>query len=292
MDLNRNWFIGVLSLVLFFGMSACEKTPTVSEKQGEFTAKTKDGLMVKYEVAGKGDTTLVFVHCWTCNRSFWDGQFNALAKHYRVVRLDLVGHGDSSKGRQQYSMASFGADVAAVVNDLKLKKVVLIGHSMGGPVSVEAAKLLGNKVIGVVGVDTFYTGFPYPADEAATENFVKPFKDDFTKASAGMVRSMFPATADPAIVDRVVNVIQNADQKMAVEAMYDIFHWTQKEVPAALDALGQKLRNINAEPVTKDTKQHTSVTRIAGVGHFVQMEKSDEFNRILVGYIKGFEAAK
>jgi pimeloyl-ACP methyl ester carboxylesterase len=292
MDLKRNWFVGVLSLVLFLGMSACEKTPTTSEKQGEFIVKTKDGFTVKYEVAGKGDTALVFVHCWTCNRSFWDGQFAAFANNHRVVRLDLVGHGDSGKGRQHYTMASFGADVATVANDLKLQKIILVGHSMGGPVSVEAAKQLGSKVIGVVGVDTFYTGFPYPADEAAIEGFVKPFKDDFKKASSGMVRSMFPPTANPVIVDRVVNVIQNADQKMAVEAMYDIFHWTQSEAPTALDALGQRLRNINAEPVVKDTKQHAGVSRIAGVGHFVQIEKADEFNKILTGFIKEFEAGK
>mgnify|MGYP001597132606 CR=1 FL=1 len=81
-----------------------------------------------------------------------------------MVRIDLAGHGESGRERKDSTIAAFGGDVAAVVEKLGLKKVILIGHSMGGPASVEAARRLGDRVTGVVGVDSFYTAFQIPKD--------------------------------------------------------------------------------------------------------------------------------
>lgn len=252
------------------------------------TVSSADGTPIRYEVAGSGNTAIVFVHCWTCNRSFWDEQFDHFAKHYQVVRLDLAGHGDSGKGRKDYNMASFADDVVAVANDLKLQRIVLVGHSMGGPVIVEAAKQLGDRVMGVVGVDTFYTPFPYPKDEAAINAFVKPYEEDFVNASGGLVQSMFPPGTEPALVERVVNIISRADKGMAVQAMRDIFIWNARERPAVLDALGPKLRNINA--AGDGTRLHDSVVLIPGVGHFVHMENPQAFNTALQAILIEFGA--
>lgn len=276
---------GVLMVMILIG---CASQPPQAVQSGIFTVKAADEVSLQYDVMGEGDTTLLFVHCWTCNRSFWDGQFEAFAENYRVVRLDLAGHGKSGQEREEYSIAGFGADVAAVADQLNLDRMVLIGHSMGGPVTVEAAKLLGDRVIGVVGVDTFYTGFIYPEDDAGIERFVKPFKDDFKETSAGMVRNMFPPATDPAIVERVLNVTQNASRKMAVAAMYDIFYWSRREAPGTLDALGDRLRNINGEPLDKNVTPHPSTTTIPGTGHFVPLEKPAAFNAALTNIVDEF----
>lgn len=288
----RQWkhlWIGISASILALAIIGCEQAPEAPPKTSYQIVNSADGYPIHYEVAGQDETALVFVHCWTCNSSFWDGQFDALAVNYRVVRLDLVGHGASGRGRQGNSMAKFGADVAAVADDLKLQRLVLVGHSMGGPVSVEAAKQLGDRVIGVVGVDTFHTGFPYPSDEESIAGFVKPFEEDFSGAASGMVRSMFPAGAKPALVEGVVEVITAADQQMAVEAMYDIFRWNMRENPTALDTLGPRLRNINGDPLGDKVPLHESVVLVPGSGHFVQQEKPAEFNRILAQFVTEFE---
>ena len=95
----------------------------------------------------------MFVHGVCCDGRFWDGQVNHFAPHYTVVRLDLAGHGTSGRDRPQWTMSAFGQDVVAVVEQLRLAQVVLIGHSMGGAVIVEAARRLPTAVIGLVGVD-------------------------------------------------------------------------------------------------------------------------------------------
>lgn len=174
--------------------SGCCTTRNVRHEQIS-TVASADGSPITYGVSGQGDITLVFIHCWTCNHEFWRPQIEYFSKNYKVLWLDLAGHGLSGSHRQEYTIAAFGGDVAAVVKKLNGKNVVLVGHSVGGPVASEAAKLLGDDVIGIVGVGTFYTPFEYPTDEAKTREFLKPFESDYKSASEQLVRSMFTQSA-------------------------------------------------------------------------------------------------
>ena len=252
------------------------------------TVASADGSSIAYGVRGKGEKTIVFVHCWTCNQEFWRPQIEHFSGNYRVVWLDLAGHGLSDSNRQEYTMAAFGEDVAAVVTEIGAENVVLVGHSMGGPVAIEAAKLLGEKVIGIVGVDTFYTSFEYPKSQKDIEGFVKPFKDDFKGTSTKMVESMFTPEADPDVKAAIVKQMSAADQDMAVSAMYEIFSWKAQNGPAGLAKYADKLRNINAAPTGKETALHESVILVPGVGHFIPQVKPDEFNEVLEKVIVGF----
>ncbi|MBI3545290.1 MAG: alpha/beta hydrolase [Gammaproteobacteria bacterium] len=275
----KKWFAGLVVVAL--ALSACihpSSAPMAERTTGSVVSA--DGVEIKYEVSGQGQPALVFVHCWTCNRSFWDDQVAYFAPRYTVVRLDLAGHGESGGGRKNYTMTAFGADVAAVVEKLKLPRVILIGHSMGGPVSVEASSRLGARVIGVVGVDTFYTGWQPPkGDQVAA--FIKPFATDFSVTTDKFVRSMFMPDADKARVDRIAKIMTSADKAMAVSAMTDILQWYEQDSENSLKRLGNKLRNINADPKRENHAHHKSVVLIPGAGHFVPQEKPLEFNRAL-----------
>ncbi len=278
-----------LSLVFvsaMFSLGACQKE-SVSVAPSTGTVMSADGISIKYETAGRGELALVFVHCWTCNRSFWDEQFSHFAKQYRVVRVDLAGHGDSAQGRKTYSIASFGADVAAVVKQLGLKKVVLIGQSMGAPVSAEAQKILGDRVIGVVGVDSFYTGFQMPPADKLAE-FYKPFEDDFVPAQDKFVRSMFTPTSDKAVIERIVMAMAKTPKEVGVSALKETLQWYGTDAATAFQRMGKILRNINADPKGDGKPLHESVVLIAGAGHFVAQEKPAEFDQALERMIGEF----
>ena len=124
-------------------------------KSGALTVPSADGVPIAYEVHGQGEPALVLVHGWSCDRGYWKEQIEYLSPQYRLVLVDLAGHGESGMGRKDYTMSAFGADVAAVVDSLGLKNVVLVGHSMGGDVIVEAAKKLPGRVVGLVWVDEY-----------------------------------------------------------------------------------------------------------------------------------------
>jgi pimeloyl-ACP methyl ester carboxylesterase len=249
------------------------------------TVTSADGVAIQYETVGRGEPALVFVHCWTCNRGYWDKQAEHFAGRHQVVRLDLAGHGQSGQTRRDYTIEAFGADVAAVVDRLGLKRVVLVGSSMGGPVVVEAAKRLGDRALGVVGVDSFYTGFEVPKDpnkaKEMLSRFMKPLEENYPEASARFMTGFIAPGADPQLVARVGKNTAAANREMALSAMRNNFEWYRVNTPAALDALGARLRNINANPKSDRKPLHANVTLVAGAGHFVALEKPAEFNQAL-----------
>jgi len=106
----------------------------------------------------------------------------------------------------------------------------------GGSVSVEAAKRLGDRVIGVVGIDTFYTGFEVPNDQKKAaqmvDGFLKPFEENYPEASANFMRGFFAPGADPALVERITKATGSADKNMALSAMRNMFGWYSRNVPA------------------------------------------------------------
>ncbi len=259
-------------------------------KENYSTVNSADGSSIAYGVRGQGDVTIIFIHCWTCNHEFWNPQIDFFSKKHKVVWLDLAGHGISGSNRQKYTMAAFGEDVAAVVNKIDGKNVVLVGHSMGGPVAIEAAKLLGDKVLGIVGVDTFYIPFEYPKSETKIEEFMEPFKDDFKGASEQMIRSMFIPEADPTLISSIVKQMSGANKEMGISAMHEAFRWNKKNNPSSLDEYSNQLRNINGAPTGKETALNKSVVLIPGVGHFVPQVKPSEFNKILSKIISEYQA--
>ena len=115
-----------------------------------------DGVMINYYIKGSKKNALVFVHGYSCSSEYWWPQLEYFSKNYTTIAVDLAGHGKSGLNRKEYSMDAFGDDVKSVIEHLDLDQVVLIGHSMGGPVIVKAAGSLGAKSRLIIGVDTFH----------------------------------------------------------------------------------------------------------------------------------------
>jgi pimeloyl-ACP methyl ester carboxylesterase len=111
------------SIVAAFYGSGMTKQPMHPTKG---TATSFDGVEIVYSVRGKAEPTLVFIHGGFADRSFWSDQMNYFAHRYRVIALDLGGHGESGKNRKSWSIASFAEDVSAVIEKEKIRKAVLI----------------------------------------------------------------------------------------------------------------------------------------------------------------------
>ncbi len=245
--------------------------------------KSIDDVEIAYTVDGKGDVALVFVHGWSCDKSYWENQVKEFSTSYKVVTIDLAGHGNSGLTRNNYSMNSFGEDVAAVVRHLNLKKVILVGHSMGGPVVIYAANKLRNVVLGIVGADTFQNlGETLPAD--MVENFLKPFKENFIQTTKGFVLSMFPVNADKKLANKVAEDMSNAPSAVAISAMQNMFADNGTE---QLKELSVPIISINCDMYPIKLEQNKSLVKsfeikmMPGVGHFVMLEDSKKFNELL-----------
>ncbi len=255
-------------------------------------ALSPDGVRVCYEVHGKGSPAVLFVHGWSCDRRYWDQQLRYFGERYQVVAIDLAGHGESGVNRQAWTIPAFGGDVVAVAEQLGLKQMVLIGHSMGGDVIVEAARSLAGRVAGLVWVDTYRTlGRTQSQEEVDT--FLTPFRTDFVTATRNLVRRMFLPSSSTSLVEWVVADMSAAPPEVAV-------NWLEHGATCEL-AILTGLREISApivainpdyRPTDIAALQRFGVRTVlmSGVGHFAMMEDPERFNRLLAGTIGEFMA--
>src|SRR5438067_1989502 len=155
-----------------------------------------DDTSIAFEEYGRGWPAVVFVHGWACDHTYWRDQVKRFEPLMKVVTLDLAGHGGSGADRSTWTIASFGADVVAVVEALDLQHVVLVGHSMGGDVICEAGLRLGDRVEGLVWVDTHRT-LGAQRTERQIARFLAPFVEDFPAATRRFARWAFLPDTEP-----------------------------------------------------------------------------------------------
>ena len=266
--------------------SACTGSSVTSGK-----IDSVDGQHIAYEKRGSGDLAIVLVHGWSCDRSYFRHQLESLSDRYTVVSLDLAGHGESTLGRQNSTIALFGEDVAAVVRKLDLKRVVLVGHSMGGDVVVAAARLLKGRVVGLIWVDD-YKELGSPSSDVEIEAFAAQFRADFPGMADKVVRSLFRADADPKLVDGIAKDMASAPPQVGVTSIESSFKYA-KEIPGALAELKLPVIAINADngPTNVESlaKHGVKTVVMPGVGHFLMLEDPKRFNVLLSSAIEDLQ---
>jgi pimeloyl-ACP methyl ester carboxylesterase len=241
------------------------------------------GVKIHYTVEGKGEPALVFIHGWCCDGEVWKYQVPYFSKNYTVVTIDLGGHGKSGHNRNDWTMEMFGQDVKAVADKLGLNKVILIGHSMGGPVIVAAQRLMPEKVVALVGADTFHNiEEGYTGEQMA--QIISNMQRDFKNQMDIFVRNMFPADADPNLVDWVATKMVLADPNVAIGSLRSLGTYSMIE---PLSDTNVPVYSISADfwptdfEVNKKYIKSFEVKMMPGVGHFVMLEDPDKFNGYL-----------
>ena len=258
------------------------------------TIKAEDGTPIVCEVRGKGDTALVFIHGWCGDHEYWKNQVDEFAPNYRIVALDQAGHGESGKDRKEWKVSDLARDVETVVKQLGLKRVILVGHSMGGPVALMAAKRMPGTVVAVIGVDTLQNA-DYKMPEDTAKQFLQMFETNFGATVGGMFGSMLNAQVDPELKKWLGNKAAAQDQKMAVGLMRDmlpldtptLFKEAKVPVRCINSAGGYQFHRPTDAEINKKYCDFNVVT-IADVGHYPMLEKPEEFNKKLAEVLKEF----
>ena len=139
------------------------------------SARSRDGIEIRFDVWGRDQAAAayVLVHGWSNNRSYWAPHVSRLSARRPVVTVDLPGFGESGSRRAEWTMEAYGSDIAAVVAELGLERVMLVGFSMGAAVVLEASLQIPDRVVGVVLVD-------WLQDPTAryTDSFIRDFADE------------------------------------------------------------------------------------------------------------------
>ena len=248
---------------------------------------SKDGTSISYEIYGAGEPALVFVHGWSCDARYWRAQLPHFAKNHRVVTLDLAGHGHSGTTRSQYTMRAFGEDVRAVTEAIGSRSVILIGHSMGGSVIAEAARLMPNRVIGLIGIDTL-ENIEYPMTREGLEKMIAPLEKNFRTGSRQFVEEMISPHTDPQLREWILSDISAAPPAVALSAMNDMMsQYITGEAAKIFDEIRIPVITVNGDlwPVNYEANRRHMFSFDAIVlkdaDHFLMLDRPEEFNRAL-----------
>lgn len=272
-----------LALLVGVGCSTMDRSHA-----SEGRTRSADGVEIAYSTRGEGDVALVFVHGGLADRAFWEPQLAALSDRFRVVALDLAGHGESGRGRTAWTIPAFAQDVRAVVEALDLERVVLVGNSLGGPVALEAASLLPGRAVGVIAVDTLQDATRRFEPEEARAR-AEAFRTDFHGTCQAMAAALFhPGTQ--------ADLHAWAERRMCATAPEVVVGMMEGlagyDVAAAVRGAGVPVRAINGDLWPTDVERNRTIAPdfdavvMTGAGHYPMLERPEEFNRHLVAMVE------
>jgi pimeloyl-ACP methyl ester carboxylesterase len=118
----------------------------------------RDGDLQVVEGGPRAGRPIVLIHCFTCALDWWDGVRPALERRHRVVALDLLGHGGSEKPDDGYSIEDQARIVGQALDRLGVRDAEVVGHSLGGPVTMALAERRPQLVDRMVFVDSIPDG--------------------------------------------------------------------------------------------------------------------------------------
>jgi pimeloyl-ACP methyl ester carboxylesterase len=255
-------------------------------------AATVDGLRIHSTSTGKGQKTLVLVHGWTCDETSWAENVPELSKHYRVITLDLPGHGKSDAPKDgKVTMAMFAKAVEAVRAEQKVDKIILVGHSMGTPVIRQYARMYPQHVAALVLVDGAVVA-PTPAGGRGAATPLDPATmsgADGLATRERFIRGMFTPKTPKDVQEHVLKMMLAAPAATAESAMRTTFDQAYASDEAmtipAYGIFAERSFALASAPFLKKVLPKIDYVEMPGTGHFVMMEQPQEFDRLLMKFV-------
>lgn len=284
--------LGIITIFFLIALQAEGKQNPVEVPNVRKTVSA-DKVEIVYTILGSGETAVIFIHGGFADRSYWSNQMKPFAAKYRIIALDLAGHGESGKNRKKWNLPAFAEDVRAVMEKEKIHRAVLVGNSLGGPVALETTRLLPDRVVGIVAVDTFQVFMMPPP--AHFQEQAQAFRSDFAGTMRKMVRSLFHTDADPALYTQVEKKMLNASSEMAASFMESFATYDMVE---SIKKVPHPIRCINGDlfptQVEKNRLLHPDFDAVIllHTGHYPMLERPELFNRHLEKILSGLTGRK
>jgi pimeloyl-ACP methyl ester carboxylesterase len=248
---------------------------------------------ISYSDTGKGNA-IVLIHGFLENQTMWQDLVPELSKKHRIITIDLLGHGETECLGYVHSMEDNAEAVQSVLSKLRIRKAVLVGHSMGGYVALAFAELYPEKVRALVLLNSTSKA---DSEERKTnrDRAIKAVKKDYTTFIRLSIANLF----SPDNRERLINKIE----KVKIEALKTPLQGVvaslegmkirkDREVLLHLTPypkmliLGQKDPVLNYEDALEQI-ENTSVKLITlPDGHMSQIENREELLKILLDFLK------
>lgn len=248
-----------------------------------------DHTTIRYTASGPATgPTLALIHGWACNRNDFDAVTDHLPEDCRVLAIDLAEHGESRSTRDVWTMEEFAHDVAAVLEAESVTTAVVAGHSLGGAVAVETARLLPDTVSHVVALDslTYLSLFPAQSDEQA-DAMMLMFREDFAGGVRGLVESGSPAGFDPALKEAYFQKMVRVRRLPGLRSIEGLVRW---DMDAALRETKQPItvfavRDLATREATERYGDRFDIVFVDLGSHHFPVESPEGTAQLLAGLV-------
>lgn len=278
----------LFSMVIVFALALTAGTAVGQTSSGESRFAKLDETRIHYINYGKGEEALVLIHGWTQSADAWRDNVGDLTKRNRVIVLELPGHGQSDKPQTTYSMDYFARAVDVVMRDAKVKRAVLVGHSMGTPVARQFYRKYPKKILGIVIVDGSLRPF---GDKAVMDQMMAGFRGpQYRDAVSQMMAFISGPNLSTELKQRINAASMNTPQHVLVsafEGMLDDSIWGEDKINIPVLAIMAKTALLppNAEESFRAIAPKLDFQIFDGVGHFLMMEKPKEFDAAMIAWL-------
>ena len=252
---------------------------------------THNGVKLAYDSRGKGRPAFVFIHGWTCDRSFFAPQAKHFARRHRVVSLDLRGHGQSDKPQGPYPISTYADDIAALIDTLRLGKVVAVGHSMGGITALQLAADHPDKVAAIVMVDP--APLVWPAElKTGVDSIVGAIEGGNQEPRRQFIAdALFMKTSDKTLKKRVLKTMMASPSHVAADAMKGILAFDGPAIAARCKVPALHLAAtppLNPPHLMTQWLPNVVNGWTVGAGHFNMMEVPDQVNSMIGAFLRHY----
>jgi pimeloyl-ACP methyl ester carboxylesterase len=269
-----------------------------------------NGFSVSYSDEGKGAQTILFIHGLATYGGTWAQNIAGLRGSYRCIAVDLPGNGYSDKPDTVYNMQFYAACIYDFIHLLKLKNVVLCGHSMGGQVALTL--LLNAPDVAQKLVLCAPAGFErFNVFEKTMYRSVIGVADLFSSDESSLRSSIYssfyqnPSQADGMIAEMVKilhsypariyrKMVESSVDGMLNEPVYEQLDKIKVPVLVIFGELDALIPNKLLHPVSTEhmarqataKMQHARLEMVPFAGHFVQWEKASAVNQLIASFLE------
>ncbi|WP_434700522.1 acetoin dehydrogenase dihydrolipoyllysine-residue acetyltransferase subunit [Pseudomonas sp. D1-1] len=250
-----------------------------------------DGRVIRYFERGEGATPLVLIHGFGGDLNNWLFNHEALAAGRRVIALDLPGHGESAKTLQRGDLDELSGVVLALLDHLDINAAHLVGHSMGGAVALNVARLMPQRLrsltlIGSAGLGAEINGsYLQGFVDAANRNALKPQLVQLFSNAELVNRQMLDDMlkykrlegVDAALRQLAESVFKDGRQQVDLREVVQAGHVSTLVIWGSDDAI---------IPAAHADGLAARVEVLPGQGHMVQMEAAEQVNRLILDFIQ------
>ena len=251
-----------------------------------------NGQKLRYTQQGGGAKTVILVHGFGGDLDNWLFNLNDLAAEHTVVALDLPGHGQSSKTLSQASLDGLAQTLLDFMAALNIDQAHLVGHSLGGAISLQAAltgpaKVASLSLIGSAGLgEDINQGYIEGFIKGQSRRDMKPVLEQLFADSSLVTRQLIEDILKYKRLDGVPQALRSlADGVFAGGKQSTVLRdqLTGLDIPV-LVVWGDQDRIVPAAHA-EGLPANVNVTVLSGYGHMVQMEAARDVNRLLLEHI-------